>query len=282
MLMVTLLAASGWIFSKESLAHIEPLLFMGSRFLLAGGVIALFAHNELRGSSYRDITRILVVSLFFSAGLYFWALGLLHGSHMGIGSFLTSMGVILAPCISPIFKDFPPKAVWFALPISLTGIGFLAIDSTFVFGIGEWYFLMSAVAFAFYINLNGRAATKTPILTLTSIQLMLVGVILLPLSYFIEEWNITGGSSIFGWFFASVFVATSLRYFLQTFSLKLSTPSRVSLILTFEPVWVAMIGSFWLKEQMGLLQIFGCLLILIAVLIPRIHAVMKLRALPPE
>lgn len=277
MLMVTLLAALGWIFSKENLAHIEPLLFMGSRFLLAGGVIAIFARKEIQESTSRDITRILVVSLFFSAGLYFWALGLLHGSHMGIGSFLTSMGVILAPCISPIFKDFPPKAVWFALPISLTGIGFLAIDSTFIFGKGEWYYLLSAVAFAFYINLNGRAATKTPILALTAIQLLLVGVILLPLSYFVEEWKITGGISILGWFFASVFVATSLRYFLQTYSLKLSSPSRVSLVLTFEPVWVAIIGSFWLEERMGILQIFGCLLILIAVLIPRIHAVAKLR-----
>ena len=277
MLMVTLLAALGWIFSKESLAHIEPLLFMGSRFLLAGGVIAIFARKEIQESTSRDITRVLVVSIFFSAGLYFWALGLLHGSHMGIGSFLTSMGVILAPCISPIFKDFPPKAVWFALPISLIGVGLLAIDSKFIFGIGELYYLMSAVAFAFYINLHGRAATKTPILTLTSIQLMLVGVILLPLSFLVEDWRITGGISILSWFFASVFIATSLRYFLQTYSLKLSSPSRVSLVLTFEPVWVAIIGSFWLEERMGILQIFGCLLILIAVLIPRIHAVAKLR-----
>lgn len=277
MLMVTLLAALGWIFSKESLAHIEPLLFMGSRFLLAGGVIAIFARKEIQESTSRDITRVLVVSIFFSAGLYFWALGLLHGSHMGIGSFLTSMGVILAPCISPIFKDFPPKAVWFALPISLIGVGLLAIDSKFIFGIGELYFLMSALAFALYINLNGRAATKTPILTLTSIQLMLVGVILLPLSFLVENWRITGGISILGWFFASVFIATSLRYFLQTYSLKLSSPSRVSLILTFEPVWVAIIGVFWLEERMGILQIVGCLLILIAVLIPRIHAVAKLR-----
>ena len=275
--MVTLLAALGWIFSKESLAHIEPLLFMGSRFLLAGGVIAIFARKEIQESTSRDITRVLVVSIFFSAGLYFWALGLLHGSHMGIGSFLTSMGVILAPCISPIFKDFPPKAVWFALPISLIGVGLLAIDSKFIFGIGELYYLMSAVAFAFYINLNGRAATKTPILTLTSIQLMLVGVILLPLSFLVEDWRITGGISILSWFFASVFIATSLRYFLQTYSLKLSTPSRVSLILTFEPVWVAIIGVFWLEERMAALQILGCLLILIAVLIPRIHAVAKLR-----
>ena len=275
--MVTLLAALGWIFSKESLAHIEPLLFMGSRFLLAGGVIAIFARKEIQESTSRDITRVLVVSIFFSAGLYFWALGLLHGSHMGIGSFLTSMGVILAPCISPIFKDFPPKAVWFALPISLIGVGLLAIDSKFIFGIGELYYLMSAVAFALYINLNGRAATKTPILTLTSIQLMLVGVILLPLSFLVEDWRITGGISILSWFFASVFIATSLRYFLQTYSLKLSTPSRVSLILTFEPVWVAIIGVFWLEERMAALQILGCLLILIAVLIPRIHAVAKLR-----
>ena len=275
--MVTLLAALGWIFSKESLAHIEPLLFMGSRFLLAGGVIAIFARKEIQESTSRDITRVLVVSIFFSAGLYFWALGLLHGSHMGIGSFLTSMGVILAPCISPIFKDFPPKAVWFALPISLIGVGLLAIDSKFIFGIGELYYLMSAVAFAFYINLNGRAATKTPILTLTSIQLMLVGVILLPLSFLVEDWRITGGISILSWFFASVFIATSLRYFLQTYSLKLSSPSRVSLVLTFEPVWVAIIGSFWLEERMGIMQIFGCILILIAVLIPRINAVAKLR-----
>ena len=42
----TLVAAAGWIFSKESLAGLPPLLFVGVRFLLAGVVLLAFSWRQ--------------------------------------------------------------------------------------------------------------------------------------------------------------------------------------------------------------------------------------------
>ncbi|MEP3348828.1 MAG: hypothetical protein ABJN96_02615 [Marinomonas sp.] len=41
LVLVTVLAAFGWIFSKEVLAGLPPLFFMGARFLIAGFVLFL-------------------------------------------------------------------------------------------------------------------------------------------------------------------------------------------------------------------------------------------------
>ena len=49
LLLVTALAAGGWIFSKEALAGMPPLLFIGTRFLLAGLILLGFAHHSAAG-----------------------------------------------------------------------------------------------------------------------------------------------------------------------------------------------------------------------------------------
>lgn len=275
MLFVTFLAAASWVFSKESLVGLEPIFFMGSRFLVAGVFIAFFARESLLLFKLRDIARVASVGLVFSVALSFWILGLFHGTHLGIGSFLTSVGVLLAPCISPLFGDHPPRVVWVALPIAVIGVGMLALDSNFVFGLGEWYYLASAVAFALYINLNSRAAGRTSVVALTSLQLICVGLVLLPVSYLTEDWTITGGAPTLGWFAASVLIGTSMRFFLQTYSLKLGSASRASVILTLEPVWVVALGAVWLGETMEPIQILGSGLILFAVLLSRANAVVK-------
>jgi len=275
MLLASLLAAISWIFSKEVLLGLEPILFMGGRFLLAGLLIALFARRELLLFTLRDLTRVTLVGVIFAAGLGFWILGLFHGSHIGIGSFLTSLGAIFAPLLSPLFGDQPSRFAWYAVPVAVIGAAFLTLTSNFVFGLGEWFYLASALSFAIYLNINSRAAGRTPLKALTVVQLMTAGAVLLPISFFIESWSIDAEVSILGWFLASVLIGTSLRFFVQTSSLKLGPASRGALILTLEPVWVAILGMIWLGETMAALQLLGCTLILLAVFISRADLFMK-------
>jgi drug/metabolite transporter (DMT)-like permease len=275
MLLVSLLAAISWIFSKEVLLGLEPILFMGCRFILAGVLIALFARHELLLFTLRDLTRVTLVGVIFAAGLGFWILGLFHGSHIGIGSFLTSLGAIFAPLLAPLFGDHPSRLAWYAVPVAVIGAALLTLTSNFVFGLGEWYYLASALSFAIYLNINSRAAGRTPLRALTSVQLMTAGAVLLPISFVVESWNFTGDISILGWFLASVLIGTSLRFFVQTYSLKLGPASRGALILTLEPVWVAILGMIWLSETMAASQLLGCALILLAVFISRADLFVK-------
>jgi len=275
MLLASLLAAISWIFSKEVLLGLEPILFMGGRFLLAGLLIALFARRQLLLFTLRDLTRVTLVGVIFAAGLGFWILGLFHGTHIGIGSFLTSLGAIFAPLLAPLFGDQPSRFAWYAVPVAVIGAALLTLTSNFVFGLGEWFYLASALSFAIYLNINSRAAGRTPLKALTAVQLMTAGAVLLPISFFIESWSINTEVSILGWFIASVLIGTSLRFFVQTYSLKLGPASRGALILTLEPVWVAILGMIWLGETMAGLQLLGCTLILLAVFISRADLFMK-------
>jgi drug/metabolite transporter (DMT)-like permease len=275
MLFASILAAISWIFSKEVLLGVEPILFMGSRFMLAGLLIALFARSELLLFTLRDLSRVTLVGVIFAAGLGFWILGLFHGTHIGIGSFLTSLGAIFAPLLSPLFGDKPSKLAWYAVPVAVIGAALLTLTSNFVFGVGEWYYLASALSFAIYLNINSRAAGRTPLRALTSVQLMTAGATLLPISFLIESWSLNAEISLLGWFLASVLIGTSLRFFVQTYSLKLGPASRGALILTLEPVWVAILGMVWLDETMAASQLLGCTLILLAVFISRADLFIK-------
>lgn len=275
LVLVSVLAALGWILSKESLAGIEPLFFMGSRFLLAGLILAIAAHAQLRLFNRRDLGRVLLVGLVFFVAISFWIQGLHYGAHLGIGGFLVSVGILLAPCVSLLFGDRPGRMIWIALPIGFLGLLLLALDQSFHFGQAEWFYLASALMFSLYINLNSKAAARTAVTALTACQLMVVGVLLLPISYFTESWEVSGGVPILAWFVASVLIATTFRFLLQTYTFKLAPTSHAAVLLTLEPVWVAILGVLWYDETMSVQQALGCLLIFLAVLLSRAKALLR-------
>lgn len=272
LILVTLLAASSWIFSKEALAGLEPMLFMGLRFLLAGVLLALFAFADLRRFRARDIGRVLLVGAVFAVGILFWVFGLHLGTHMGVGGFLTSIGALLAPLFAIFFGERAGRSLWLALPIAAAGLAALSLDSHFVFGIGEWSYLASALFFALFINLSARAAVKTSVIALTAIQLITVGLVLLPISWFFESWDLAPAQNIWGWFALSVLLGSAARFLIQTYSFKLAPAGHGALMLTFEPVWVAIFAAFWFAERMEPMQLVGCLLIFVAVLTTRAKA----------
>lgn len=54
---VTVIAAISWMFSKEAIALMPPLLFMGLRFLLAAAFLACLGHKALRRLSMAHVLR---------------------------------------------------------------------------------------------------------------------------------------------------------------------------------------------------------------------------------
>ena len=67
LLITTLLAGLGWIFSKEVVALWPPLLFLGVRFLLGGLLLLPFAWPELKQLKVVELKIILRVGLLFSS-----------------------------------------------------------------------------------------------------------------------------------------------------------------------------------------------------------------------
>lgn len=295
MLLVTLLAAISWMFSKEAVMLMPPLLFIGLRFLLAGGLLGILAWSQLRQLSVDQYRRGLKVGLVFGIAMSCWVTGLNFASHIGEGAFLTSLGVVLVPVIARVvFAESQPASTWIALPVAVIGLALLSLQHGFRPEPGQIFFVIAAAIFAFYFTLNTRAANaqivigrdgetseraRIPVLALTTVALLSVGSFALLASLLSEPWQPTFSHfspTLAGWIIASALIGTAGRFFVQTWAQSLSTHNHGVVILVLEPIWVALIAAVWFAETMSLSQLAGCTMIFMALLINRWTGVRKL------
>ncbi len=289
LVVVTLIAAISWMFSKEAIALMPPLLFMGLRFLLAAAFLACLGSKQLRQLTREHILRSARVGIVFGVGMLFWVLGLAHSESMGEGAFLTSLGVLLVPIVARVFFAEPvPRSTWLALPVALLGMAFLSLAHGFAVSSGQLYYLIAAVALAVFFTLNTRAATvsmrrassrqaaaeMTAVdpLALTVIALTSVGLVTLLGSLLVEstlmpavQWS----STLFFWLFASALLGTAARFWLQTYAQSLTTQTSGAVMLILEPIWVALFAALWFGETLATLQLVGCVMIFLALLVNR-------------
>ncbi|MGC8119132.1 DMT family transporter [Marinobacter sp. VGCF2001] len=294
LVLVTLLAAVGWMFSKEAVLMMPPLMFMAARFLIAGTFLAMLALPSLCKLGRDQVIRSLGVGFVFGIAMTCWIMGLYHTDSMGEGAFLTSLGVVIVPIIArAVFAEQQPLSTWLAIPIAVAGLALLSLENGFRPDPGQLYFVLAATIFALYFTLNTRAANqrtvvdkhgnhlekrKVPALPLTAIALLTVGTVTFAQSALSEHWTRTLTNpppTLYGWVLASALVATAGRFLLQTYAQSLSANSHGVVILVLEPVWVALFAVAWFGETMSPLQLGGCALIFAALLVNRWNALRR-------
>ncbi len=288
LLVVTLLAAISWMFSKEAVLAMPPLLFMSLRFLLASVLLGCIAHRQLRRLSRQQLIRSARVGLVFGTAMSFWIVGLAVGDHVGEGAFLTSLGVVLVPVIARIvFAETVPTSTWLALPVAAGGLALLSLEQGLHLDVGQLCFVAAATIFALYFNLNTRAANtiaiqsasgesiehpRIPAMALTTVVLAVVALVTGTLSAFSEPWVPVFTSmtpSLVMWIVLSASIGTALRFLVQTYAQSLSLHSYGVVIMVLEPMWTALIAAAWFGEHMTWIQLAGCALIFISLLVNR-------------
>ena len=270
LVIVTLLAAISWMFSKEALAEMPPLLFIGSRFLLAGIFLALFSQRSLIGLNPKQWLASAQVGILFGMSMCLWIFGLFHAKNLGEGAFITSIASILvAPISYFIFNSQVERSNWIALPIAFIGLALLSLEHGFQPEASQLFFLAAAILLSLTFILNGRAAVRMSATALTAISLSFVGIMGIIISAVLEAWPQQTTTSMLQWLLLSALIGTAARFLLQTYAQGLTTPSHAAVIMILEPIWTALIASAWFNERMSLLQAFGCSLIFAALIINR-------------
>jgi len=274
LLLVTVLAAISWMFSKEALDGFPPLLFIGVRFLLAGLLLAIPGYKALTRISAQQWRASSAVGVLFGVAMSMWVMGLFHTQHLGEGSFITSLFVVLVPLISWLFfREKMTRVSWIAQPLALAGLALLSLQHGFRPELSQILFFTSALLLSLTFILNGRAATHVPALALSAIQLSLVGIVALGLSAVLEPWPSVWTGEMWWWLFLSVTIGTAARFYIQTIAQGMTTPAHAAVILLIEPVWTAAIAAWWFAETMTLSQLGGCALIFLALIVNRWGAV---------
>ncbi|TDO98135.1 DMT family transporter [Marinomonas balearica] len=277
LVLVTILAAFGWIFSKESLHELPPLFFISTRFILAGFILTLVSPKSVLGMNRKGWKHASFVGGLMGLAMMFWIIGLDQIQNIGVGAFISSLGVVLVPLVARlVFKDSPPTSIWFALPFAIMGLAFLSLgslQSATGFEFAQLYFFIAAVFLALQFTFLSKLSTTINSFGLTAVQLFVTGVMILIVSLLTEEVPSSVSLSTLGWFFASVFIATTLRFLLQTYGMSLASASHAAIIMNLEPVWTALFAVLWYSERMSGWQLVGCVFVFISMLVSKWSAV---------
>lgn len=274
MFATTFFAAVGWIFSKEAIQGLPPFGFIGLRFLFASLCLLPFCWQDLRSIKSGDIARSMAVGCLLGTALLTWIYSVSISDSLGEGAFIMSLSMLFVPIVAwGLFKERPQRIFWFALPIAIIGLILLSFGSgtRWLPSVSQLWFLAAAIILAIHFNFNSKYARKLRPLLLTCLQLFVTGCMGLLASLLFETWPDEVANSIWGWFAMSVFVATSLRYVLQTTGQKYITAANAAIIMILEPIWIVLLSMAWYGEAMPAYKILGCILILSASFIYRSH-----------
>ncbi len=246
-------------------------LFNAARYLLAAGIVLPFAIRARRMATPYKMSRQQYQWMFISGFVLFGGsamqqLGVVYTT-AGNAGFITSLYVVLVPVV--LFGLWREKVHWISIvAVGLAGVGafFLSTEGRFEVRAGDALELVSALFWTLHVIVLGKYASKFEALSFSVGQLVVSGLLNLAVGVFIEK-SIPLSLPLLGAIAYTAFFALGLCYTLQIWAQRHTPPADAALILSLEAVFAVISGWVLLNERLAPIQVFGCALIFVAVLV---------------
>ncbi|MEH8226012.1 DMT family transporter [Aeromonas veronii] len=283
MVLVTLLAAAGWLFSKEAIRELPPAAFIGSRFLLAALLLLPLAWLREPPPTRAQLVRAAGCGTLLGASLLLWVTAISQSDALGSGAFIMSVATLMAPLAAwGAFRAKPGRHYWLTLPIAIAGLLLLSSSTHWGVSLSLFWFLAAATTLGIQLAVHRHFAQSIAPTWLTCIQLAMTGLLGTLLSLLTEQWPEAGVShGIWGWFAASVLIATTLRYWLLTHALSKMTTAHAALMMLLEPIWTLLLSTLFYSEPLGGAKLAGAGLVLGALVLYQLPLLLRSRTLKP-
>lgn len=277
MVLVTLLAAAGWLFSKEAIRELPPAAFIGSRFLLAALLLLPLAWLREPPPSRAQMLRAAGCGSLLGASLLLWVTAISQSDALGSGAFIMSVATLMAPLAAwGAFRAKPGRHYWLTLPIAIVGLLLLSSSTHWGVSLSLFWFLAAATTLGIQLAVHRHFAQSIAPTWLTCIQLAMTGLLGTLLSLLTEQWPEAGVShGIWGWFAASALIATTLRYWLLTHALSKMTTAHAALMMLLEPVWTLLLSTLFYSEPLGGAKLAGAGLVLGALVLYQLPLLLR-------
>jgi drug/metabolite transporter (DMT)-like permease len=168
-----------------------------------------------------------------------------------------------------LFLVWREKFHWMAvLAVILAGVGvfLLSTGGTFEVRKGDAIELVGALAWTLHVIILGKYAARFESISFSVGQLIVCGCLNLGIGLLFEPWVPLTGSLILAIVYTAFF-SLGLCYTLQIWAQRHTPPADAALILSLESVFSVLSGWLILNETLRGIQILGCGLIFLAVLL---------------
>ncbi|MCK5004926.1 MAG: DMT family transporter [Candidatus Aminicenantes bacterium] len=264
---------------KNALNHISPLALIAYRFLIAAFLMFIFLKVKKK-KLFRDAGKGLILGIILWVVYFPQTLGLKFTTASNSG-FITGLFILFVPIVGwLLFKRIPELNKIFSVVLALTGLWILTGGPGKI-NYGDTLTLITAVAYAFHILYVGKymASGSDPYI-LTFQQFLFVGLFSLAGSLF-SEGGLTWSSDSVWWIIVFLAVFPTMSAFLiQMVSQRFTSPLRVAIIFSMEPVFAAIFAWTIGGERFALHRGIGGLIIVAAILVSELPTSKKKRSQP--
>jgi len=281
LLMVALIWGSAFAVQRVAGRYLDPFTFNGLRFLLAGSLMLPFSGClDLHRGSRKPTHEIHHRSRFYIplAGMLLFAAGGLQQAGLetttaGNAGFITSLYVIIVPLLLALFwREHLPWIAWAAAGIAVLGSLLLSTGGALRLVWGDFLELAGAVMWACHVILVGRAMLQLDVIRFSTGQYLVAGVLNIIASLLTgQEW-----SPVREVWWTVIYIgvlSTAIGYTLQVYGQKTAPAADAAILLSMEAVFAALTGYFFLSETLTLVQVLGCVLILVAIVLAQLRVV---------
>jgi drug/metabolite transporter (DMT)-like permease len=251
---------------KIMLKYISPMPLIFYRFLPAAVICFPFLISGIRKTNLKTVLRLFFLGFLLWVAYITQTIGLRYTTPSN-SAFITGLYVIFTPIFALFLtKEKMTKTMFLSLLLAILGIILLSNFSftEFSFNLGNIITILSAISFALQIVFTSIFVKQESIIFITSVQIYTVLFLTAP---FIIS-NKTGNLPL--WVILSILflgtVASFVAILIETYSLKFIDPDRASILFTLEPLFAAVFSFVFIGERFALKEIFGSILIFIAMI----------------
>jgi drug/metabolite transporter (DMT)-like permease len=271
LLLVSIIWGSAFVAQRIAGQMGSVYLFNGARYLLAALVVLPFALRSVGGLKRTLLARdqykwMFVAGFVLFMGSALQQVGLLYTT-AGNAGFITSLYVVLVPIVLYLFwgEKFHGLAI---VAVVLAGVGafLLSTGGRFALQKGDAIEVAGALFWTFHVIVLGKYASRFEAMSFSIGQLLVCGVLNLAIGLFVEPMMSFNGPLLFAIAYTAFF-SLGLCYTLQVWAQRHSPPADAALILSLESVFAVLSGWLLLDERLTAIQVLGCVLIFLAVLL---------------
>lgn len=279
-----------FVAQSVSMDYIEPFTFICLRSFIGGSFLipCIYLLNRGKGEGktldkagklpwWKDrqlITGGVVCGLFLFAANCFQQTGIQYTT-VGKAGFITAFYIIIVPLMGIFLKRYCGILTWVAVVIALAGLYFLCINERLQIQPGDFLILISAFLFAGQIMAIDHYVQYVDAVKMSCIQFFTGGVLGGIAMFLFEnpQWSSITAAAIPVLY--TGIMSTGVAYTLQIVGQKGMNPTIAALILSLESVFSAISGFVILHQVLSFRELFGCVLMFVAIILAQLPDVPK-------
>ncbi|MBP9477692.1 MAG: DMT family transporter [Sebaldella sp.] len=272
LLLVAIIWGTGFTASKIAVdSGVMPFMMMSLRFGIASiALLGLVLFKKCKITK-KEVIAGVIIGIFLYAAFATQTIGIQYTTSSK-NAFLTGTNVIFVPYLCwIIFRRKPDKFVFISTLLAFLGICLLSVDvnelGSFTMNKGDIYTLFCALFFALHI-ISLDYFTKTyDTIVLAFLQILFACIFSIISAVFSGQLTTTMSTNgLLATLYLGIF-STFLAFTIQTVAQKYTSSNKTVIILSTEAVFGAIFSIIVLHEHFSTKLLFGCILILAAILI---------------